>query len=166
MRPVEIDDTEPFIDVCGEYDIVKMTASWSWPVTKEVARERFCNALKFDPSKRLTLAILHDDGFIGLAGLGIKDDTDVHKLGYMIGRSWWGRGLMTEAVKALCQHGFSAMNADVIEADHYFDNPASGRVLEKAGFVKIRPADDTYSAARQENVPGWHFRLTSEGLRM
>ena len=55
-------------------------------------------------------------------------------LGYSIDAAVQGQGLMTEAVRALVQYGFSALNLHRIMANYIPDNTGSGRVLEKAGF--------------------------------
>jgi RimJ/RimL family protein N-acetyltransferase len=71
-------------------------------------------------------------------GIGLKLQTDVHRrsaeIGYWLGEPFWGRGIMTEAVREFTAWGFSQFDLCRIYA-HVFDcNPASGRVLEKAGY--------------------------------
>ncbi|GAF11075.1 acetyltransferase, GNAT family [Bacillus sp. JCM 19046] len=55
-------------------------------------------------------------------------------VGYSIGFKWWSRGYCTEALKAVVSYGFEQMNVHKIEAAHNTDNPASGKVLKKAGM--------------------------------
>jgi len=55
------------------------------------------------------------------------------KLGYALSRDYWGNGYMTEALQTVIQHLFS-LGYNRIEANHYIENPASGRVMEKAGM--------------------------------
>lgn len=59
-------------------------------------------------------------------------------LGYLMHPDHWGRGYITEAVAAVIQHAFTSHTPPLIriEADHYTDNPASARVLEKLGFER------------------------------
>jgi len=54
--------------------------------------------------------------------------------GYWIGKSYWGCGYMTEALKRIIQFGFEELELNRIQASHFTDNPASGRVMEKAGM--------------------------------
>ncbi len=56
-------------------------------------------------------------------------------LGYALGTAWQGKGLMTEAVGAVCAYLFET-GFHRIEIEHAADNPASGRVAEKCGFEK------------------------------
>ena len=52
----------------------------------------------------------------------------------MAGRTVLGRGIATEAVRAFVAYGFETLPLDRIYASAYANNPASVRVLEKAGF--------------------------------
>jgi ribosomal-protein-alanine N-acetyltransferase len=56
------------------------------------------------------------------------------QVGYWIGEPFAGRGLMPEALRLLCRHGFGTLGLHRIEAACIPDNVRSVRVLEKAGF--------------------------------
>lgn len=70
--------------------------------------------------------------------IGLKFKEDVHRrtaeLGYWLAEPFWGRGVMTSAVCAFVVHSFETFPLDRIFAETYANNPASSRVLEKAGF--------------------------------
>ena len=72
-------------------------------------------------------------------GIGIHLGQDVHRhtatLGYWLGEDFWGRGIMTEAVAALTDFSFRNFPLRRISAEVFANNPASTRVLEKAGFI-------------------------------
>lgn len=55
-------------------------------------------------------------------------------LGYWMGQRHAGHGIMSQAVVALCRHGFTDLRLERIEAACLPENAASIRVLEKAGF--------------------------------
>ena len=57
------------------------------------------------------------------------------ELGYWLGEPYWGRGVMTEAVRAFTDWSFARFALHRIYAVPYATNPASARVLEKAGFT-------------------------------
>lgn len=57
------------------------------------------------------------------------------EIGYALGRDYWGRGLMTEAVRAILPVGFQKLKLECIAAVCLSDNIASARVLEKAGLT-------------------------------
>ena len=71
-------------------------------------------------------------------GIGIHTRQDVlaktAEIGYWLGEPHWGRGYATEALKALVPYIFANFDYHRLEAYHFGWNPASGRVLEKAGF--------------------------------
>lgn len=64
---------------------------------------------------------------------------DVHRftaeLGYWLGEPFWGRGITAQAVRAICRYAFEELGLNRIFAEPYITNPASARVLEKAGFI-------------------------------
>lgn len=71
--------------------------------------------------------------------------------GYCIGRAWWGQGLVTEALKAVCGYWFDKVGGAWLGCCHAKDNLASGRVIQKAGFVYDH--DDTYHKFAGTPVP-------------
>ena len=70
--------------------------------------------------------------------IGLKQREDVHRftaeLGYWLAQPHWGRGIATAAVRAFVAERFEALPLQRIFAEVYANNPASVRVLEKAGF--------------------------------
>ncbi len=72
-------------------------------------------------------------------GVGIAIGTDIHRrsaeLGYWLGEAHWGRGIATEAVRAMCAYAFETFDLAHIFAGVFEENAASSRVLEKAGFA-------------------------------
>jgi RimJ/RimL family protein N-acetyltransferase len=56
-------------------------------------------------------------------------------VGYWLGEEFWGRGIMTEAVTAVTNFCFENFALRRISAEVFANNPASARVLEKAGFT-------------------------------
>ena len=58
------------------------------------------------------------------------------EVGYWIGREFWGRGIMVEAVRAVTQYGFEALGLVRVFALPFVTSTRSSRVLEKAGYVK------------------------------
>ncbi|KAK3377615.1 acetyltransferase [Podospora didyma] len=74
-----------------------------------------------------------------IGGIGLKARDDIHyrtmEIGYWLNEDFWGRGIATEAVSAFSEWAFGAFGHLIrLEAQVLEGNPASGRVLEKAGF--------------------------------
>jgi RimJ/RimL family protein N-acetyltransferase len=72
-----------------------------------------------------------------LGVIGEPSPQGEQELGYGFNREVWGRGLATEAVAALAAHLLTWDSVRVVTAQTAVDNPASGRVAEKAGFVRV-----------------------------
>ena len=72
---------------------------------------------------------------IGTIGyMSYNADNATVEVGYSIAREHWGKGLMTEALAAVIDESFRTLELHRIEALHFTDNPASGRVMEKCGM--------------------------------
>ena len=90
-------------------------------------------------------------GVVG--GLGFMAG-DRPELGYWIGRPYWNRGYATEAVRGAMAWARRDWRKKVIVAGHFADNPASGLVLIKAGFLYTGDIERRPSAARgRDDVP-------------
>lgn len=69
-----------------------------------------------------------------LSVVSVDERIECFNIGYCMGRAYWGRGLMTEALGAVCEHLFGVVGANRVEACHDVNNPASGRVMQKCGL--------------------------------
>lgn len=73
-------------------------------------------------------------------GIGIELRSDVERvsaeIGYWLGESVWGRGIMTEALTAVTTEAFTRYDITRLYAVPFADHLASIRVLEKAGYVR------------------------------
>ncbi|MBI1257116.1 MAG: GNAT family N-acetyltransferase [Chloroflexi bacterium] len=76
-------------------------------------------------------------GLIGRCGFNyiLRQDRRA-SIGYDLGYAYWGKGIMTEAVRAMVRFGFAQLNLNRIEADAAAENAGSIRVLEKVGFQR------------------------------
>ena len=64
----------------------------------------------------------------------INHNTECAAMGYCMSRAHWRKGVMPEALKAVVDFLFDEVGFNRIEAEHDVNNPASGRVMEKAGL--------------------------------
>jgi RimJ/RimL family protein N-acetyltransferase len=72
-----------------------------------------------------------------IGAMAFLDWPNIHlraELGYVVNRTYWGQGLVTEAASALCDFAFRKMKVNRIEAGTIVEHRASQRVLEKCGF--------------------------------
>jgi len=91
----------------------------------------------------------HDELF-GSGGLIYNEDSGLFELGYGMMQNYWGLGLATELSKAMLTFATEVLGERKIFACHAKENPASGQVLEKLGFVYQR--DCAYSSFDGERV--------------
>jgi len=89
-------------------------------------------------SEPVTLFCVEVNG-AAVGGIGIRIGVDVHRqtaeLGYWLGQEFWRRGIITEAVAVFADFCFEEFQLRRIYAEPFANNPASARVLEKAGFA-------------------------------
>ena len=64
----------------------------------------------------------------------LEEKIDEAELGYCMGRSWWHRGIMTEALTAVISFLFESVKCNRIVARHDVMNPNSGAVMKKCGM--------------------------------
>ena len=86
--------------------------------------------------------ILKETGkVVGAIGYGPSCDCSLpsHEgeptLGYWVGKPYWGMGICTEALNLMISHIRKTTGIKSLISGHFTDNPASGRVMEKCGFV-------------------------------
>ncbi len=107
-----------------------------YPYSEQDGRDYITAMLSADENSTFAFAIIYEGKVIG--SIGAFRQSNIHRrtaeLGYYIGADYWGKGIMTEAVKQLC--GYIFENTDIIRifAEPFAYNKGSCRVLEKAGF--------------------------------
>lgn len=108
-----------------------------------------------DPRQRpMRLAIRQRGRFIGSIGVHSGDAPPVY---YFLAPERAGQGLASEIVPVFCDTVQDWYGLDTLQAEVFGDNPASRRVLEKAGFV-VTDLRGMPSAGRAESAEGWGMR--------
>ena len=90
-----------------------------------------------NPATPITnFAIVVGGAAVGAIGLVLKEDVFRRsaEIGYWLGEEYWGRGIVTEAVHAVTEYAFATFDVCRVYAGVFEWNPASMRVLEKAGY--------------------------------
>lgn len=104
------------------------------PYTEHHARAYLARVATHRP--QLAYAVADGDEIVG--GIGILPGEDVDRrtaeLGYWLAVPYWGRGIMSRAVRRFTDWAFARFDLLRIHASVFRTNPASARVLEKAGF--------------------------------
>ncbi|MGE3690181.1 MAG: GNAT family N-acetyltransferase [Novosphingobium sp.] len=146
LRPGWPEDWEELLPAIGDEGVVRNLARAPWPYLAEHAMEFARRPQeKLLPHFLVTLPGAHGARLIGSAGIS-RHGGEV-ELGYWIAREWWGQGFATEAARAVLRLAMALGHRRIV-AGHFEDNPASGRVLLKAGFRPTGSRSQRYSAGR------------------
>ena len=139
--------------------LLPATVPDAWPPEEfGDARDLFARTLEARPDLQGWLVWYvvrtEDNVLIGSGGFrGKPDESGTVEVGYSLLEQFFGQGYATEAVGALIGHVFSNRETRRIVAMIRRDNPASLRVLEKNGFVKIGPGDEPDTVELEATKP-------------
>jgi len=136
VRPWRLDDAESLARHANNRKIwLAVRDLFPHPYTIQDAREFLQRTISEGSAMKFCIEI---DG-VAVGGIGVHPGEDVHRYtataGYWLGEEFWGRGVMTEAVTAVTDFCFENFLLRRISAEVFANNPASARVLEKAGFT-------------------------------
>ncbi len=110
--------------------------SFPHPYSQADAENYIKDCIEKGDENRLCRAITIAGKAVGSIGIFVKDDvySKSAELGYWLAEEFWGKGIMTEAIKRICNMTFEKFDTVRIYADVFANNIGSRRVLEKAGF--------------------------------
>ena len=140
--------------VASDLGVAGMTTSMPHPYGEADAQAWIVHAQNGDWARDAMFVIEHRAfGVVGLLGFDHGRGPRA-KIGYALGRRYWNRGYATEAVRAGLKWVKRDWRKSVVVAGHFADNPASGQVLCKAGFLYTGDVELRSSKARgRDDVP-------------
>ena len=145
-------DTSRLAALANDPDVARMTLRMPHPYSLEDADAFVTQVAGQHPARARTFLIAHEDhGPVGVIGL-FEDADPAPEVGYWIGRPYWGRGYATEALEGALVWAAKRWKRRALMAGHFADNPASGRVLEKAGFLYTGEVRKGFSRARDADT--------------
>ncbi|MEO5623837.1 MAG: GNAT family N-acetyltransferase [Dokdonella sp.] len=136
LRPWRADDLDSLVANASDESVSRGLADrFPYPYTGDDGRAWLARAV--DEADR-AWAVEIDGAAVGGVSLhpGRDAQRDCAELGYWLGRRYWGRGIMTAVVGVFAEHAMIAFDVHRLHATVYANNPASARVLEKAGFAR------------------------------
>lgn len=145
LRPWQLSDLDQLVSVANNYEIAKfMTDQFPYPYKEEHGRAFIEYTLKGMPPNILAIVV---DG-VAVGGIGIHPQSDIQcrnaEMGYWLAQPYWGKGIMSAAVKQMVQYAFENWDIDRVFARPFGTNEGSQKVLEKAGFVLEARLEKTY----------------------
>lgn len=150
LRPFNLADAPIVQKMAGDKAIASMTLNIPHPYEDGMAEEWIgTHRQSFEAGKEAVFAITlqEDDALIGAIGLTINQEHERAEMGYWIGKPYWGNGYCTEAAREVVKFGFTELALTRIQATHFAQNPASGRVMQKIGM--------TYEGCLRQYVKKW-----------
>jgi RimJ/RimL family protein N-acetyltransferase len=139
LRLPEKGDLPAIVALLNDFQVSRMLARVPYPYRTKHAEGWFARVNRQGGER--VFAICLEGQVIGM--IGFQNKTDRPILGYWLGRPYWGRGLMTEAVSATVAWFFARHDTPFVYSGAFEDNPASLRIQQKVGFevTGSRPLD-------------------------
>lgn len=136
LRPWNIEDAESLVENANNFEIARfMSDAFPYPYTIEHANNFIAFATKDEPIHIFAIEI--DGKAVG--GIGIHPQVDIMKknaeLGYWLGEKYWGKGIISKAIREIIPWAFNTYDITRIYARPFGSNMVSQKVLEKAGFI-------------------------------
>jgi ribosomal-protein-alanine N-acetyltransferase len=135
IRSFETGDAEAIVKYADNRNVsLQLRDLFPHPYTLKNAHEWLELAMNQDPERNF--AIASPDEVIGGIGVELREGERrlSGEVGYWLGEPFWGRGIATRAVAAFTAYIFENLDLVRAYAEVYSSNPASGRVLQKAGY--------------------------------
>ena len=139
LRKLEVSDAESmYKNWASDPEVTKFL---TWPPHKNVEASRvllgiWAKEYEEDNYYQWGIELKSTGDLVGsISVVTQREEIDMVNIGYCIGRPWWHRGIMTEALSALIKFFFEEVGANRIEARHDLNNPHSGEVMKKCGMT-------------------------------
>ncbi|PCD02786.1 GNAT family N-acetyltransferase [Sphingomonas spermidinifaciens] len=152
LRPGWREDAPALAAAIAHEAVVRMLARAPWPYRLDDAEAFLALPSRIDEPSFLIFEHVGGEAAL-VGGIGVhRDEAGERELGYWLTPPAWGRGLMTEAAGAVVATLSQSLRLTRLVSGHYLDNPASGRVLAKLGFVATGEVRVRQSIARGAEV--------------
>ena len=160
LRPGWKEDAPQLVAAIADERVVCNLAQAPWPYGLSDAKAFLTREREpHDASCLIFLRTQSAPRLIGGIGIGRTPDRAEPEFGYWLARPYWGQGYATEAGRALIANARESLRLKRLQAGHFLDNPASGRVLAKLGFRPTGVTRLRWSEGRKVEAPCREFAL-------
>lgn len=155
LRKLYLKDTKQYFDIIGSSKSVSKYTLWEphkeIKETKMLMRE-WVSQYKYNDFYKWAIILKDTRELIGIIQLlRFNDVNNSCEIAYLLGEKYWNQGYMTEALKEIIEFSFTKLGISIINADHYSENIASGKVLLKAGLKFIGIEKDRFNNSKGFN---------------
>ena len=163
MRPPQSKDARQIACCVNDADMARNLARLPHPYAPSDAEAwvTYANKARAQGSEYAFVITHQEAGVIGSVGFN-RTVGDTWETGYWVDKAVQGRGVATEAARALLAWGEAQFGVSKFVAGHFQDNPASGRVLEKLGFQRVGEKM-MFSQGRGGKDRAWRYALDASG---
>lgn len=140
LRPWRSDDAAELHRLMNDWQVCSTLAAVPFPYSRDLADEWIVSATtQLAEGAAINLAITgSEDGHeILVGGLGLRLDGEEGRLGYWVGRRFWGHGVASEAAGKLARWALANLEIARITANVATDNPGSIAVLRRIGLRHV-----------------------------
>ena len=131
LRKLKLTDKNDYIKNINDADVLKLMGG-EYPYNPEKFDKLFTS------KNFISFAIEINNEVVGEVGLTIlerKIQNHIGVIGYWLAKRYWGDGIITKAIKCVCDYAFKEIKLKKITAEVFTENIASVRVLEKNNFI-------------------------------
>ena len=154
LRKICREDIQDYYDRLGSSEAVTrgMLFAPHTDISQSVASiEKSLRRYAEGGSYRWAIALPQNDRLIGVIEMLRFDETDRScSFAYMLGEDYWGKGYGSEALRAAMDFVFTKVGVEIIRADHFTTNPASGGAMRKVGMKYVKTIPNQYEKNGQQ----------------
>jgi len=135
LRELALEDVDELFSVLSDPEVIRF---YDIPFIHQEQALRAIERHRFrflqGAAVRWGITLKGEDRVIGNCGFSLDKDNHFAVLSYVLGKPYWGQGIMTEALRSIIRFGFDYYQLHRFEADVALPNVGSIRVLQKLGF--------------------------------
>lgn len=159
-RPLTQADSDAYLDLMNDKSLAVNAGTVPHPISMEWITDRLKSRREAEEKGELADRGLFEDGrLVAMSGYFFRDHG--LEIGYSVHRDHRGRGLATKVAKLAIKLAREHRRTGPVAANYFQDNPASGRVLQKLGFVEYG-TEMAKSAAREGEIVSVCTRLQGD----
>jgi ribosomal-protein-alanine N-acetyltransferase len=139
LRPLRATDADALFGIFSDSTVMRYWSSTAWTDARQASDyiAKAAEGLATGSMLRLGIELAATGELLGQAALYAFHQANRRcEIGYALGRAHWGKGYLGEALTALLDHGFGALNLHRVEADIDPGNTASAKALRRLGFER------------------------------
>jgi 8-oxo-dGTP diphosphatase len=156
MRPYRAEDAAELHRLINDWEVCRNLAAVPFPYPRELADDWIASTramLAAGAAFHLAVTGREDGSEMLVGGVGLRLDREARtgRLGFWVGRRFWGHGVAGEAAGRLVRWALANLDLDTLEATVSTDNPGSVAVLRRIGFRHVGEGTQTFLARGGEH---------------